>query len=145
MENDNHLKSKIQSHSDEELIKIYEMKDEYTPEAIQYVIDELNRRDIAFKDIKEEHIQSSEQNEKIIGRENWFVIISLLAIPFVVLYFGDPEIAQRAGRKIVPAIACLAVYGLYTRLMVEFSVKRRFTHFAIIYFIIWLILMIISS
>ena len=143
---DSNLKSQMQSKSNDELLKIYHIRKEYTPEAIKIIEGEFERRGIAYNsDPIVEDLSESEQVESILLKENWIIIIILILIPFGVLLVGDMEIAQRAGRKIVPAIACLVGYSLFMRFMFKFPSEKRFTHYSIIYFIIWVVLMIISS
>ena len=143
---EDNLKSKIQSNSDEELLRIIQMSNEYTPDAVKYTKEELDLRGITYNSnlIEENEVLPTEKEDGLL-RENWLVILILILIPFGVLLVGDTEIAQRAGRKIVPAIACLAAYALFTQWMFKFPSEKRFTHYSIIYFIIWIVLLITSS
>ena len=62
---EDNLKSKIQSNSDEELLRIIQMSNEYTPDAVKYTKEELDRRGITYNSnlIEENEVLPTEKED----------------------------------------------------------------------------------
>ncbi len=142
---ENSLKLKIQGHTDDELLKIWNLKSDYTPEAVQHVESELSRRGLRYD---KESITENEESSKVIpqtqSKESWLTIGIMLCLPIFTIWFADTDISIKAGIQIVKAFLYLLAYVAFVYYMFKFPKERRFTHYSTIYFIIWVILMIIG-
>lgn len=136
------LKEKIISKSEDELRNMYELQNEYTEDAKQILLEELERRGLKLDPtliIPKKFNPTESENE---NKNNWWIIGLALIFPFTFAGFSDIKYEIISYTSMLPAISLTIIYIFISLFVTKFPKSRKLTHYSIIYFLIWVFVVI---